>query len=106
MSTDKNKKVIDWDNGKISLDGAPASIINDIARGQRMKWRDVRYDVPENDSDYITLIEKIEDDTITIEIAPWRHGAYQGVHHMGCAIGLAKVTHWMPLPELPEGGAK
>lgn len=105
MSTDKNKKVIDWDNGKISLDGAPASIINDIARGQRMKWRDVQFDVPENDLHYISLIQ-FENGTFTIEIAPWRHGTYQGNHHMMCAVGMAKVSHWMPLPELPEGGKR
>jgi hypothetical protein len=103
MSTDNNKKIIDWDNGKISLDGAPASIINDIARGQRMKWHDVQFDVPKNDLDYISIIQ-FDNGTISIEIAPWRNGKYQGTQYMSCYLGMAKVTHWMPLPELPKGG--
>lgn len=105
MANQEKKSIIDWDNGKISIDGAPASIINDIVRGQRMKWRDVQFDVPEDDSLYLSLIE-FETGAIEIEIAPWRLGNYQGTKFMMCALGMAKVTHWMPLPELPEGGER
>nr|DAL02869.1 MAG TPA: Protein of unknown function (DUF551) [Caudoviricetes sp.] len=104
MENKKGKKTpINWDNGTFSIEGAPTSIIDDITRGQRMKWRDANDEVPNEDDNYITLINT-DIRGLLIEIAPWRHGTYQGTHHIECEIGLATVTHWMPLPELPKGG--
>lgn len=61
-------------------------------------WSIPAPDMP--DGDYLTDIRMKGD--VRIEIAPWRHGEYQGVFKMAEYAGIAKVLCVMPIPELPE----
>lgn len=53
------------------------------------------------DGDYLTILDK-KGRTI-LEIAPWRNGKYQGVHHMEVYLGWIKVVRCAPISDLlPE----
>lgn len=62
------------------------------------EWNIPTPDMP--DGNYLTAT-RIEG-KVKIEIAPWRHGEYQGVFKMAEYAGIAKVLCVMPVPELPE----
>lgn len=61
-------------------------------------WSAPSPDMP--DGDYLTATRVVG--SVRIEIAPWRHGEYQGVFKMAEYAGIAKVLCVMPIPELPE----
>lgn len=63
-------------------------------------WHNADKEVPKKDGDYITLYKY--EGRWRIEIAPWRNGEYQGVLIMPVNLGFAKITHWMPIPKLPD----
>lgn len=61
-------------------------------------WSIPAPDMP--DGDYLTAARM--GGSVRIEIAPWRHGEYQGTLKMAEYAGIAKVLCVMPIPELPE----
>lgn len=61
-------------------------------------WSIPSPDMP--DGGYLTAIRMKGD--VRIEIAPWRHWAYQGTLKMAEYAGIAKVLCVMPITELPE----
>lgn len=40
--------------------------------------------------------------SVRIEIAPWRHGEYQGVFKLAVFTGQAKAICVMDIPEIPD----
>ena len=61
-------------------------------------WSIPTPDMP--DGDYLTAI-RMEGD-VRIEIAPWRHGSYQGTFKMAEYAGIAQILYVMSIPELPD----
>lgn len=61
-------------------------------------WSIPAPDMP--DGDYLTAIRMKGD--VRIEIAPWRHGEYQGVLKLAVFTGQAKVICVMDMPDIPD----
>lgn len=70
---------------------------------EQSQWRSVEDELPE-DGNFLTLIKN--EGCVLIEIAPWRSGSYQGKLCFPVNTGQASVSHWMPLPSLPEINTK
>lgn len=45
---------------------------------------------------------KPDKSNITVELAPWKDGEYQGGFHMMCYAGFAHVSHWAEIPPFLE----
>jgi len=66
-------------------------------------WHSVAEELPPIDGEYLILVKLQDPDyEYHIEIAPWRNGKYQGSLMMAVEFGQEEVTHWMPIPKLPE----
>lgn len=62
------------------------------------EWNIPAPDMP--DGNYLTATRM--EGKVTIEIAPWRHGEYQGVFKLAVFTGHAKVICVMDIPDIPD----
>lgn len=64
---------------------------------EQSTWVDASEETPDTDGQYITAV--VQGERVTIEMAPWRNGRYNGSLTMAVYFGMATVLYWMPIPE-------
>lgn len=110
MENQKQKSIIDWNAGKVSIEGS-TSLLNDLTKGQRMKWRDAKSERPNHLQRcicYDSHLKEVRCYVYDNQSKYWCSATTEvhdpdGDNHVSDYADY-RITHWMLMPEPPKGG--